>query len=189
MVGGVSPSTASVHLARLAAERLVRTDSQGRHRYHRLAGADVARALEALMAVGGGARERFTPTTPSRLRAARTCYDHMAGEVAVSLHDRLCELRWLSSDTDGAYDLSREGEARLRALGIDLETARARRRRFAYACIDWSERRPHIGGALGAALLAWALGRRWVVPELDSRALSVTAFGRREMRVRFGVLS
>ena len=191
IVGGVTPSTASVHLARLTGEQLVRTDSQGRHRYHRLAGPDVARALEALMAVAGGARDRFTPNTPSRLRTARTCYDHMAGEVAVSLHDRLRELRWLASDAppDGSYDLTREGETRLGALGIDLETARARRRRFAYSCIDWSERKPHVGGALGAALLAWAVRRRWVVPELDSRALSVTPLGRRELRGRFGVLS
>jgi len=191
IVGGVTPSTASVHLARLTREQLVRTDSQGRHRYHRLAGADVARALEALMAVAGGARERFAPNTPSRLRTARTCYDHMAGEVAVSLHDRFRELRWLASETpsDGSYDLTREGEARFRALGIDLEAVRARRRRFAYSCIDWSERKPHIGGALGAALLAWAVRRRWVVAELDSRALSVTPLGRREMRARFGVLS
>jgi hypothetical protein len=163
---------------------------QGKHRYHSLEGAEVSRALEALMVVAGGPRERFAPTTPSRLRAARTCYDHMAGAVAVSLRDRFVERRWLSSgaERDDAYELTRVGAAETEALGIDVGAIRALRRRFAYACVDWSERRPHIGGALGAALLNLALRRTWVVRDLDSRILTVTRIGRREMRARFGVL-
>src|SRR5258706_11283604 len=111
VVAGVSPSTASVHLARLNEQRLVKTLAQGRHRYHTLASAEVAAALEALMIVAGGAPERFVPATPSRLRAARTCYDHMAGAVAVSLHDGLREKRWLAPGSvgDGGYELTPDG--------------------------------------------------------------------------------
>jgi DNA-binding transcriptional ArsR family regulator len=190
VVAGVSPSTASVHLSRLKEQRLVKALAQGKHRYYSLEGASVARALEALMVVAGGSRDRFVPNTPSRLRAARTCYDHMAGEVAVLLHDSLKKLRWLSPRSVGAsaYDLTGEGTTKLKALGVDIEAIRSLRRRFAYACLDWSERRPHVGGALGAALLKLALRRGWVVQDLDSRILTVTPVGRREMQARFGIL-
>jgi DNA-binding transcriptional ArsR family regulator len=186
-VAEVSPSTASVHLARLKEQRLVTVLAQGKHRYYSLAGASVASALEALMVVAGGPRERFVPNTPSRLRAARTCYDHMAGAIAVSLHDRLRDRGWLrdSHAGDGAYDLTANGAKAIESLGIDVAAVRALRRRFACSCLDWSERRPHLAGALGAALLNLALKRKWVVRDLDSRALNVTRVGVREMRARF----
>jgi hypothetical protein len=91
------------------------------------------------------------------------------------------------SATGSAYELTAEGTRALAALGVDLDTARASRRRFAFACVDWSERRPHLGGALGAAVLRLALERRWVLRELDSRALTMTTVGRREMSKRFGL--
>lgn len=149
----------------------------------------MAAALEALSVLAGGSRDIFVPRTPSRLRAARTCYDHMAGTVAVSLHDRFRELRWLSvsSAGDDGYDVTDAGKKAFDALGIDIEATRTLRRRFAFACLDWSERRPHVGGALGAALLKVALKRQWVVQDLDSRALSVTTTGRREMLTRFSL--
>jgi DNA-binding transcriptional ArsR family regulator len=188
MVAEVSPSTASVHLQRLKNERLVKVMVQGKHRYYSLEGPDVARALEGLSVLAGGARARFVPNTPNRLRAARTCYDHMAGSMAVALHDRLHALRWLSRELeDEAYDVTPAGEKALQGLGIDIEAMRTLRRRFAYACLDWSERRPHIGGAVGAAILNLALKKRWVRQDLDSRALAVTNAGRREMRERFGL--
>lgn len=189
IAAGVSPSTASVHLARLKEHRLVNLLAQGKHRYYRLDDPAVAAALEALMVVAGGSRERFVPTTPSPLRTARTCYDHMAGALAVAVHDRFVERRWLAVSGTGsdAYDLTRAGETALEALGVDIPAARMLRRRFAFSCVDWSERTPHIGGALGAALLSVALRRKWVVQDLDSRALRVTRIGRREMQARFGV--
>jgi len=183
IIGGVTPSTASVHLDRLRAARLVKVFAQGKHRYYSLDGSHVARILEGLSVFAAGAPGKFVPNTPSRLLAARTCYDHIAGTLAVSLHDRFHELGWLSS----GYELTQDGTKAFAALGIDADAVRLLRRRFAYACLDWSERRPHIGGALGAALLQVALKRKWVTQDLDSRALSVTDFGRRELLARFGL--
>ena len=190
VVAEVSPSTASVHLNRLKTEHLVKVLVQGRHRYYSLEGPDVASALEGLSLLAGGSRNNFVPSTPSRLRAARTCYDHMAGTVGVSLHDRLNALGWLSAGSTGrddAYDLTLDGVKACEALGIDLEATRMLRRRFAYACLDWSERRPHLGGALAAALLKVALKRKWVIQDFDSRTLGVSRLGRREMLNRFGL--
>jgi DNA-binding transcriptional ArsR family regulator len=188
VVADVSPSTTSVHLDRLKAAKLVVVLPQGKHRLYSLAGPNVARALEALTVFAGGSRD--LPGVPSRLRAARTCYDHMAGIAGVLLHDRFNALGWLSVDSrggDNAYDLSIDGTKTLEKLGIEVEETRKLRRRFAYACPDWSERRPHLGGALGAALLKIALKRKWVIQDLDSRALEITSLGRREMLARFGV--
>jgi DNA-binding transcriptional ArsR family regulator len=192
VVADVSPSTASVHLNRLKSAALVKLHVQGKHRYYSLASAHVAAALEALSVLAGGSRDTFVPNTPSRLRTARTCYDHIAGTVGVSLHDRFRALGWLSpgagkTDAD-AYDLTPAGAKAFGALGIDVEAARLLRRRFAYACLDWSERRPHLAGALGAALLNVALKRKWLIQDLDSRALSITKVGRREMETRFGYI-
>jgi len=190
MVAGVSPSTASVHLNRLKTERLVKVAVQGKHRYYSLEGPNVAAALEGLSVLAGGSGASFVPNTPSRLRAARTCYDHLAGTLGVVLHDRFTKLKWLLADSAGsesAYSLTADGAKTLERLGINLEATRLLRRRFAYACLDWSERRPHIGGALGAELLKLALKRKWVLQDLDSRALGITGLGRREMLARFGV--
>lgn len=188
IVAGVSPSTASTHLARLVDSRLVKVAAQGRHRYYSLHDADVAAALEALTVVAGSPRARFEPNTPGRLREARTCYDHMAGSVAVALHDRLLALRWLKDGANsGEYDVTRAGSEALGQLGVDVDAVRSQRRRFACACLDWSERRPHLAGALGAAVLARVLERGWLARDLDSRVLTVTRNGRRALRERFGI--
>jgi DNA-binding transcriptional ArsR family regulator len=190
VVANVSPSTTSVHLERLKGAQLVDVLVQGRHRFYSLAGPDVARALEGLSVLAGSSRRKFVPSTPSRLRHARTCYDHMAGAVGVLLHDRFKALGWLSAgrkDKNDVYNLTPHGMQAFEALGIDIEATQALRRRFACACLDWSERRPHLGGALGAAVLKVALKRKWVIQDLDSRALGVTSLGRREMLTRFGL--
>ena len=189
IVADVSPSTASVHLQRLATKRLVRVLAQGKHRYYSLEGPNVAAALEALSVLAGSARDAFGPSTPEPLRAARTCYDHIAGSLGVALHDRFRAMGWLAEDSGDAssYNLTARGTKGLEALGIDVSATATLRRRFAFACVDWSERRPHLGGAVGAALLKLALRRKWVTQDLNSRVLSVTAFGRREMLARFGL--
>jgi len=189
IVGEVGASTASAHLSRLMERRLVSLTSQGKHRYYRLAGPAVARVLEALSAAAGQDRPEFVPRTPSHLRLARTCYDHMAGHAAVVLRDRFEQLRWLCAGTpaDDEYDVTSAGGEAFAAFGIDVDALRALRRRFAYACVDWSERRPHIAGALGQALLRVALERKWFVQDLDSRALRITPAGRRQLRARLGL--
>ena len=190
VVAEVTPSTASAHLNRLLAERLIQVAVQGKHRYYSLVGANVAGALEGLSLIASGSSNRFAPNTPSRLRDARTCYDHMAGMLGVQLHNSFKRLGWLSREPEGGdngYELTPDGIKALEALGMNLVAARAQRRRFAYACLDWSERQPHIGGALGAAILRTALKRKWVVQEFDSRVLNLTNLGRREMQARFGL--
>jgi DNA-binding transcriptional ArsR family regulator len=190
IVADVSPSTASVHLHRLEGQQLVKVLKQGKHRYYSLNGPEVANALEAIDVVAGGTRPTFVPNTPARLLQARTCYDHMAGKIGVLLHNRLKGLGWLAPAGNGhedAYELTPAGVKALAALGVDLEAARTMRRRFAYACLDWSERQPHVGGAVGAALLKIALKRKWVLQDLDTRALQITRAGQRELLTHFGL--
>ncbi len=187
VVAQVSASTASVHLARLKASHLVDAVAQGKHRYFRLAGPQVGAALEALMVLSNGAPQPFVPNTPSRLRDARTCYDHLAGTVAVAVHDQLLGKGWLvpaDGLRPGGYELTKPGEDMLAELGVDVAATRAQRRRFACACMDWSERRPHLGGALGAAFLKQAIASGWVAADLDSRAVTLTSKGRRTLQRR-----
>jgi DNA-binding transcriptional ArsR family regulator len=186
----VAPSTASAHLNRLRDSKLIRVVVQGRHRYYSLNGPEVAGVIERLGALSRQTTKRFVPTTPELLRTARSCYDHMAGALAVAWHDQFLREGWLIFDArDGtdAYQLTNRGTQRLAQLGIDLNEVRTLRRRFAYPCLDWSERRSHLAGALGAALLRHAVRKKWVVRELDSRALRLTRFGQKSLLQHFGV--
>jgi DNA-binding transcriptional ArsR family regulator len=180
-VGEVAASTASAHLARLLRQGLIECLAQGRHRYYRLAGAEVGQALESLLVLAGQPGPRFVPSTPEPLREARRCYDHLAGHWGVRLHDHALRHGWIIVPPAAAprdYGLTPAGEAALSRLGVDVAAARAaRRRRLACACMDWSERRPHLGGALGAAWLQALLGQGWLRAELDSRALRPTRRG------------
>ena len=189
-IAEVSPSTASAHLKRLTKEGLIKVFVQGKHRYYSLEGQEVAAALEGLSVLAGGNLRTFLPSTPNRLRAARTCYDHIAGTIGVLLHDRFKTMGWLARSTvsDNAYEITPLGATALETLGIDLAETRLLRRRFAFACLDWSERKPHIGGSIGAALLKTALKRKWLVQDLDSRALQLTRRGRSELLARFGII-
>lgn len=189
LVAGVSPSTASVHLHRLEAHHLVQPFVQGKHRYYSLSNRATARALETLLVLAGTPRDTFHPTTPAPLRHARTCYDHMAGATAVALHNSLLTQRWLrrTSSEENAYKVTPAGEKALCALGIDAGALQQQRRRFAYACLDWSERKPHLAGSLAAALLDLAVRHKWVRRELDSRALIFTRQGTQEFLAHFGL--
>lgn len=186
----VTPSTASAHLNRLRKTKLIRVVAQGRHRYYSLHGAEVAQVLESLGVLAGRSAKKFVPSTPEPLRKARSCYDHMAGELAVALHDHFLHERWLlpePGDRANGYELSSVGARKLEELGIDVANTRQTRRKFAYACLDWSERRPHLAGALGAALLDHLLYKRWVVRDLNSRTLQLTRTGQSEVLVRLGI--
>lgn len=186
VVSGVGAPTASAHLQRMKQLGLVNVWVQGRHRYYRLASADVAHALEALLVVASPAIRRFVPSTPAPLRMARNCYDHLAGTLGVAWHDRLRVMGWLVLAEDAIdYELTTLGVRELAELGVAAELPT--RRRFAYPCMDWSMRRLHVGGALGASLLELGLKRTWLQRQLDSRALTVTAKGHRELDTIFGI--
>jgi DNA-binding transcriptional ArsR family regulator len=187
----VGPSTASVHLHRLQAARLVVARRQGKHRYYSLSGVQVAGILEKLSVFATGSAP-CAPNAPEHLRQARSCYDHIAGTLGVALRERFAALGWLTARPAGdgeTYELGDGGARALTALGIDLEAARRMRRRFAFGCLDWTERRFHLGGALGAAVLQLAQKRKWVALALDSRALRITTAGRRELVERLGVFT
>jgi len=185
-VGEVTASTASGHFQRLRDQGLVRVDTQGKHRYYRLSNREVGQALEALLVIAGTPSTPFEPSTPQHLRFARSCYRHMAGEVAVRVHDACLAKGWLHLD-DAEYRLSEAGEHAMRALGLDLTSLRNKRRALAKPCMDWSARRPHMGGTLAEGLLDRFLASGWVVRELDSRALNVTALGKRKLMQVFGI--
>jgi hypothetical protein len=141
--GRRSPSTTSVHLGKLKNAHLVNVLVQGKHRFYSLAGPDVARALEGLSVLAGSRRDKYVSNAPTRLRVARTCYDHMAGMVGVLLHDGFQLLKWLSAGdngSDGNYELTVDGKKAIEGLGIEVEPMRALRHRFACPCLDWSER-------------------------------------------------
>lgn len=186
LVAAVTPSTASAHLNRLRRERLVQVLVQGRHRYYSLRGPGVATVLEGLLALSGRPGTGPRPRTPHHLRFARTCYDHVAGTLGVLLHDRMLALGWLAARGQ-SYDVTAAGARALADLALDVDAARRARRRFAFPCLDWSERRFHVGGALGAALLDHALAQKWVRRERDRRALTVTTVGARHFRMRLGI--
>ncbi|TGD96050.1 ArsR/SmtB family transcription factor [Methylobacterium nonmethylotrophicum] len=191
---GVTPQTASGHLAQLAEAGLLAVARQGRHRYHRLASPAVARMLEGVMAVAAGPAPQAISRSPgsripgprdAALREARTCYDHLAGRLAVAMADALVARGAVELGADGGA-LTPAGEVFLRGLGVDLAAAASGRRVFCRPCLDWSERRPHIAGALGAALLATCLDRGWLRRSEGSRAVAVTPGGRLALRQAFG---
>ncbi|CAD5106649.1 ArsR/SmtB family transcription factor [Zestomonas carbonaria] len=186
LLAGLSPSSTSAHLAKLVEGGLLVQESHGRNRYYKLAGPEVGQAVEALASAALAAQPRKTRVvpasrgTPLALREARTCYDHLAGALAVGLFERMTAAGWLVHQGK-QVQLSEAGAAALGALGIDLEALRKRRRQLACACPDWSERKPHLGGALGAALLETCKQAGWLRPSACSRALHVSPQGRREI--------
>ncbi|PAY06229.1 transcriptional regulator [Bradyrhizobium sp. UFLA03-84] len=186
-LSGVAPQTASGHLAKLSDARLLALERRGRRRYFRLASPLVARMLEGLMVVAqeGPARQRNLWRGGETLRHARTCYDHMAGRIAVAIADRLVQQSFILLDEDGGQ-LTDAGQSFFDRLGVDLCLA-SKRRVFCRPCLDWSERRPHLAGAVGAAILRHALDHAWVEHIRDSRALLVTPVGVRELAATFDI--
>lgn len=178
-VAGVSPQTTSGHLAKLVDGGLIAPVAQGRFRYFHLAGPQVAAAIEALgvLAPQPVRRRPFGPAEQA-LREARTCYDHLAGRAGVALLDGLLAARHLTPDGD-SYAVTASGRALLDGLGIDLDALARRRRSFARPCLDWSERRPHLAGALAAALLDRCFELGWLRRLPDTRAVLVTPEGAR----------
>src|SRR5260370_834046 len=185
-IGRVTKPTMSAHLAKLLDAALVAVDQQGRHRYFRLADPDVASLLESLMGVAfrtGAVRLLSSPREPA-LRKARICYDHLAGELGVTAYEALLR--------HGVFELAHEelrlselGAAWFRRLGVDTDSAARQRRTFCRSCMDSSERRHHLAGSLGAALLSRFPDLQWAARDQNSRVIRFTPRGQRAFRDLF----
>lgn len=179
--GGVTAQTASGHLARLLDAGLLAAECQGRHRYYRLAGHEVAETLESLMTLADqslGRRTRCGPKDPE-LRRARVCYDHLAGEYGTTLFRSLCDQHMFALSA-GHIDVTAVGAARLSAFGIDVAALRNAKRPLCRSCIDWSERVPHLAGAIGAAILTQIFARGWAKRLDGTRSVRFSAKGESE---------
>lgn len=179
----VSPQTASSHLAKLVAGRLLAVERHGRHRYYRLAGDEVGRFIETLASLAPPPRvSSLTGVNEEAksIRYARTCYDHLAGKVAVEIAGAMISGGWLKR-AGRNFEVTAVGERRLGGLGISTEDIRQGRRAFALQCLDWSERQHHIAGALGAALLDRMLALKWVARTKGTRCVRVTLEGRQAL--------
>jgi DNA-binding transcriptional ArsR family regulator len=187
-VAGVTKQTVSAHLAKLLDAQLLAVEAQGRHRYFRLADRDVAQLLESLMGIAyrtGAVRLRSSPREPA-LRKARVCYDHLAGEIGVLLYESLERQRFLRPGGEGPT-LTKSGRELCAQIGIDLEALARQRRPLCRACLDWSVRRHHLAGSVGAALLDRCLELGWAKRAKDSRVVNFSASGEKALGERFGL--
>ena len=185
----VTPQTASAHLAKLTEAGLITATPQGRHRYFRLASAKVAQMLESIVAVAGDNRPRFRPLSrqATALRDARVCYDHLAGRLGVRIAEAMVQRGYLVLEDDGGR-ITEAGTRFLWDLGIDTRIAGKGRRYLCRACLDWTERRPHLGGSVGAVLTQRSFELGWVKRLDGGRALKITEAGRCGLNDTFGVL-
>lgn len=188
LAAGVAPSTASGHLSKLVDGKLVSVTAAGRHRYFRLRSVEVARLLEDLMAFAADGPPRHRPKTvcDEAMARARTCYDHLAGKLGVALADSCAERGYVLLGEDGGV-VTDTGRAFLDELGVDLRTRKATRRAFCRPCLDWSERRWHLAGTVGAALATRCFELGWVQRQKHGRAVTVSPAGERAFGELFGI--
>ena len=189
MIAGVSAQSASGHLSKLVVGGLLLVQSEGRHRYYRIASPEVGHAMESLGTISTMPRPLKTPSKPEEaaLRKMRSCYDHLAGRLAVELRMALESAEIITPNGDKNYKIGPQGGRWLAEMGIDLGSLGAGRRCFARQCLDWTERQPHIAGALGAALYERLRALGWVAQRPKTRAVRVTHQGARELGLRFGI--
>ena len=183
-----SSSLTSAHLAKLLESGLVTARAQGRQRYYKIAGAQIAESIEALLAIAPhqDAVGLTQVTRGKALQRARTCYDHLAGQLGVALVDSFERDRMLLPTASG-WDLTSAGERKLAHLGLDAAALHEGRRPFLRPCLDWTERRPHLAGLLGQALAGRLLDLDWVRRSSQSRALVITASGERQLLAEFAI--
>lgn len=187
-LAGVSPATASAHLARLLNGGMIAVEKQGRHRYYRLSGPEVATVIEVIA--------QISPARPARglrqsreaelLAGARSCYDHLAGRAGVALLDALLADGILAGEPRPEFEVTSAGAEILAGFGVDVAEVRRARRRFAGSCLDWTERRPHLSGALGAAITARLLRLGWIERGTVRRSMRVTPAGQDGLAATFG---
>ncbi len=190
-LAGISAQSASAHLSKLVDGGLLAPQNNGRHRYYKITSPEVVHALEALGAIA--TLPRSTSSLRSRdeveISHARSCYDHLAGHIAVELTKALQNLKVMRTAGTRDYKLGPKGPAWFAELGIDVLALARSRRTFARRCLDWTERKPHLSGALGAALFSRMLDAGWIARRRGTRALRVTQHGARELQTRFGFVA
>jgi len=182
-IAGVTKQTMSAHLSKLLDAGLVEVDQQGRHRYFRLGNEDVARLLESLMGVAfrtGSVRLISSPRDPA-LRRARSCYGHLAGEMGVLVYEALLRQGVLEISKQ-ALRLTETGIGWFAGIGVDTAAVARQRRAFCRPCMDWSERRHHLAGSLGTAMLSRFSGLGWVSQSNKSRSIRITPLGERQFQ-------
>jgi DNA-binding transcriptional ArsR family regulator len=186
-IAGVTPQTTSSHLAKLVRRELLTVEKRGPRRLYRLASPLVAQMLEGLMTVAAAGAPRFRPASriDAEMRHARTCYDHLAGELGVALTDAMREHGHLLLDADGG-EMTAAGIGFLTGLGADLGVPARSRRPFCRPCLDWSERRPHLAGRVGTAIAELAFRQDWIRRRPRGRSVEVTEAGLAAFRTHFG---
>jgi DNA-binding transcriptional ArsR family regulator len=191
MIANVAPQTASSHLSKLVSGNLLAVEQQGRHRYYRLADIEVENAIEALLAVTARARKIATDNgkhgAAGTIAYARTCYSHLAGHLAVEITDALQKRELLVAQEPKTYRVTAKGHEWFRQLGIPISEGQLKQPQFARKCLDWTERRHHLAGRLGSAVLARFRELEWIAPLRDTRAVRVTLEGRRRLPELLGV--
>lgn len=188
LTANVSPQTASSHLSKLTLGELLSVEQQGRHRYYRLANAEVAAAIEALLAISSRGPKLSTnsslprPTAqPGSIAYARTCYSHLAGQLAVKMAEKLESRRLLIAIDERGYKVTARGREWFQEIGVQVHDRDVNDPRFARRCLDWTERRHHLAGRLGAAMLSRLRELKWVVPLRGTRAVRITLEGQRKL--------
>lgn len=188
-IARVKPQTASSHLNKLTEGGLLTAERSGRHRYYRLANREVARLIETMNVIAPAKPVSSLKQSQEAisLRYARTCYDHLAGKIGVALSDRLLILGLLRETPDRQFEVTELGRQRLIAFGIDLDALKQGKRRLIRPCLDWSERRPHIAGMLGAALTQRLFDLNWITRYPNGRAVRLTSAGVEGLKREFGL--
>ena len=188
----VAPQTASSHLGQLVAGGLLAVERQGRHRYYRLAGAHVAGALEYLAAIQpdlcqATPRRKALGTRARELQAGRRCYDHLAGRLGVAVTEGLLARGFIVATSEGQFTVPSDGQEWFRTIGLDMGALKPSRRGIARQCLDWTERRHHLGGPLGTGLLTTMCGNGWLARSTETRAIRLTPEGHAALKWQLGV--
>lgn len=178
MVADITSQTASSHLAKLVDGQLLVVRKQGRHKYFQLKGYDIAELMESLLNMTSTIKRAEVATGPDnfRLRKARVCYDHLAGELAVKLYDSLNKRNYIIDNGDNTV-LTNSGKTFFSEVGVDFNIMKKSKRPVCKSCLDWSERRNHLAGVLGQWILSEILSKGWASKDLDSRAIHFTENG------------
>ncbi|MEQ5323562.1 winged helix-turn-helix domain-containing protein [Proteus sp. fly-1008] len=182
VVADISASTASSHLSKLLNAGLISVISQGKYRYFRLANDDIAKVIENLMNFSTENISQAKITTPKNLRKARTCYNHLAGEVAVNIYDSLCQQKWITED---GHAITTLGVERFKNIGIEFQAKHSRN--ICCPCLDWSERRFHLGGKIGTAFFHYAEAQAWLTRHQGYREVTITEKGYKALMFYFNI--